>query len=44
MGLGVFADQITNIIIQIFYNELGSENAFNIWWTKIFIENIGKFM
>ena len=41
--MGVLADQVVNIMIQIFYKQLGPEDAFNIWWTKIFIENIGKF-
>ena len=38
----VFIGQGLNVLFQLYYNELGSENIFNIWWTSFFLENIGK--
>ena len=38
----VFIDQGLNVFFQLYYNDLGSENIFKIWWTSFFLENIGK--
>ena len=40
----VFIGQGLNVFFQLYYNELGPENIFNIWWTSFFLENIGKIL
>ena len=40
--LRLFLDQGLNIFIQTYYNEIGKENAFNIWWLGFYLEDIGK--
>ena len=39
--LRLFLDQGLNIFIQTYYNEIGKENAFNIWWLGFYLEDIG---
>ena len=39
--LRLFLDQGLNIFIQSYYNEIGKENAFNIWWLGFYLEDIG---
>ena len=39
--LRLFLDQGLNIFIQTYYNEIGKENAFNIWWLGFYFEDIG---
>ena len=38
----VFLDQGMNIFFQVYYNELGMDNIFNLWWISFFCENIGN--
>ena len=38
----LFLDQGLNLFIQTYYKELGSENAFTIWWIFFYFENVGK--
>ena len=35
-------DQVMNIIQQIFYENIGPKNAFDIWWSVLLIKNLGK--
>ena len=35
-------DQVMNIIQQIFYENIGPKNAFDIWWSVLLFENLGK--
>ena len=37
-----FIDQVMNILLQIFYEKIGPNNAFDIWWSVSLIENIGE--
>ena len=37
----LFLDQGLNFFIQTYYNEIGKENAFNIWWLGFYLEDIG---
>ena len=39
--LRLFLDQGLNIFIQSYYDEIGKENAFNIWWLGFYLEDIG---
>ena len=36
------ADQVFNIIIQANYDDIGIETTFYLWWSKFYVENIGK--
>lgn len=38
----LFLDQGLNVFIQIYYREIGPENAFTIWWMFFYFENFGK--
>ena len=38
----VFIDQGLNVLFQLYYNDLGPEIIFKIWWTTFFLEFIGK--
>ena len=37
-----FIDQVMHILLQIFYEKIGPNNAFDIWWSVSLIENIGE--
>ena len=37
-------DQGKNALLRIYYEQLGLENVFNIWWIVFWFENIGKIM
>ena len=37
-----FIDQVMNIFLQIFYEKIGPNNAFKIWWSVFLLENIGE--
>ena len=41
MILEVVLDQVRNILIQNYYDHLGLENVFNLWWLGFYFENIG---
>ena len=38
----VFLNQGLNIIFQLYYDELGTVNIFNMWWISFFLENFGN--
>ena len=38
----LFLDQGLNIFIQAYYNDIGKEKAFHIWWLALYLEDIGK--
>ena len=38
----LFLDQGLNIFIQAYYNDIGKEKAFHIWWLAFYLEDIGK--
>ena len=35
-------DQVMNIFLQTFYEKIGPNNAFKIWWSVFLLENIGE--
>ena len=37
-----FIDQVMNILLQIFYEKIGPNNAFELWWSVFLFENLGK--
>ena len=37
----VLFDQTKNVFIEIFYESLGPEKAFHIWWLGFLVENLG---
>ena len=39
----VILDQVKNILIQNYYEELGLYNVFFFWWLPFYFENIGNF-
>ena len=38
----IVIDQVMNIFIQLFYENIGLKNAFEIWWSMYLFENLGK--
>ena len=40
LAFNIFIDQIGNMFLQIFYNELGVQNVFKIWWIIRLLENL----
>ena len=42
MIIEVILDQVKNILIQNYYEQLGLENVFFLWWLSFYFENIGK--
>ena len=38
----VILDQVKNILIQNYYEQLGLDNVFFLWWLSFCFENIGK--
>ena len=38
----LFLDQGLNIFIQAYYNDIGKEMAFHIWWLAFYLEDVGK--
>ena len=37
----IVIDQVMNIFIQLFYENIGPKNAFEIWWSMFLFENLG---
>ena len=35
-------DQVMNIFLQTFYERIGPNNAFELWWSVFLFENLGK--
>ena len=35
-------DQGKNALLRIYYEQLGLENVFNIWWFVFWLDNIGN--
>ena len=35
-------DQGKNTVLRIYYEQLGLDNVFNIWWIVFWLDNIGK--
>ena len=35
-------DQVMNIFLQIFYEKIGPNDAFSLWWSVFLFENIGQ--
>ena len=35
-------DQVMNIFIHEFYEKIGPNNAFELWWSVFLFENLGK--
>ena len=42
--LNALLDQGKNAILQIYYEQLGLDYVFNIWWIVFWFENIGKIL
>ena len=42
MIIEVILDQVKNILIQKYYEQLGLENVFFLWWLSFYFENFGK--
>ena len=41
MIIEVILDQIRNALLQSYYDQLGLENVFLLWWLGFYLENIG---
>ena len=41
MIIEVIFDQIRNALLQSYYDQLGPENVFLLWWLGFYLENIG---
>ena len=39
----IVIDQVMNIFIQLFYENIGPKNAFEIWWSIFLFENLGIY-
>ena len=44
MIIEVILDQVKNILIQKYYEQLGLENVFFLWWLSFYFENFGKIL
>ena len=42
MIIEVILDQVKNILIQNYYEQLGIEDVFFLWWLSFYFENFGK--
>ena len=40
--LNAILDQVKNALLHIYYEQLGLDYVFNIWWVVFWFENIGK--
>ena len=41
IGLNIVMDHIKNLLIEIFYDNLGKDLSFKIWWTSFVFDNLG---